>query len=111
MSSDRFGRAPRAPRWASVMALALCASPWSLGAQGACVTPNTDQSQRVATWSAPLDRLVAVRAQDVSLRDALDRLSAAGHVRFAYSAEVVPLDRPVCLSRDSIAIGDALAAM
>ncbi|HKG94104.1 MAG TPA: TonB-dependent receptor [Gemmatimonadaceae bacterium] len=60
-------------------------------------------------WPAPLDRVVSLQARDVSLRDALDRLSAAARVRFSYSAELLPLDRSVCVVRASVRVGDALA--
>ncbi|HEX8244617.1 MAG TPA: TonB-dependent receptor plug domain-containing protein, partial [Longimicrobium sp.] len=58
-----------------------------------------------------LDRPVALRAREITLRDALDRLSAAARVRLSYSSELLPLDRRVCVSAAGIALGDALAAL
>ncbi|HET9425787.1 MAG TPA: TonB-dependent receptor, partial [Gemmatimonadaceae bacterium] len=55
------------------------------------------------------DRAIALRARDVSLREALDRIAAAARFRVSYSAEFLPLDRHVCVSSDSITAGDALA--
>src|SRR4051812_45922983 len=62
-------------------------------------------------WSAPLDRVITVFARDVSLRDALDRVAAASRLRISYSAEVVPVDRRVCLPATPIAVGDALSVV
>jgi iron complex outermembrane receptor protein len=62
-------------------------------------------------WPPPLDRRIALRARDVSLREALDRVAAAARFRVSYSAEFLPLDRHVCVSVDSIAAGDALAEL
>ena len=62
-------------------------------------------------WPAPLDRRIALRARDVSLREAIDRVAAAARFRVSYSAEFLPLDRRVCVSNDSIAAGDALAEL
>src|SRR6185436_20596996 len=62
-------------------------------------------------WPAPLDRRISLRARDVSLREALDRVAAAARFRVSYSAEFLPLDRRVCVSTDSIVAGDALAEL
>ncbi|HEX5726331.1 MAG TPA: TonB-dependent receptor, partial [Longimicrobiaceae bacterium] len=62
-------------------------------------------------WPAPLDRTLSFHARDLSLRDALDRLAAAARLRFSYSADLLPLDRRVCLSRGAVSVGDALAEL
>lgn len=62
-------------------------------------------------WPAPLDRRIALRVRDISLREALDRVAAAGRFRVSYSAEFLPLDRRVCLASDSVVAGDALAEL
>jgi outer membrane receptor protein involved in Fe transport len=62
-------------------------------------------------WPAPLDRTVSLHARDVSLRSALDRLAAAAHVDLAYSADLLPLDRAVCVSRQGVPAGDVLAEL
>ena len=59
-------------------------------------------------WAAPLDRLVTLHSRDLALRDALDRLAAAARLRLSYSAELVALDRRVCVSYDSVAVGAVL---
>jgi iron complex outermembrane receptor protein len=73
-------------------------------AQQACSAPVAMQS-----WPAPLDRRIALRARDVSLREAIDRVAAAARFRVSYSAEFLPLDRHVCVVSDSVVAGDALA--
>jgi len=62
-------------------------------------------------WEAPLDRAVTLRASELTLRDALDRLSAAARVRLSYSSELLPLDRRVCVAINRKPLGDALAAL
>src|SRR3954469_5206184 len=73
-------------------------------AQQACSAVIATQS-----WPAPLDRRIALRARDVSLREAIDRVAAAARFRVSYSAEFLPLDRHVCVVSDSIVAGNALA--
>jgi hypothetical protein len=62
-------------------------------------------------WQPPLDRIVTVHARDVSLRDALARVAAAAGLRLSYSAELLPLDRRVLVSFDSVAVGEALTLL
>ncbi len=52
---------------------------------------------------------MSLHGRDVSLREALDRLSAAAHVRLSYTAEELPLSRAVCLAYESASVGDVLA--
>jgi iron complex outermembrane receptor protein len=85
-------------------------SPASAIAQQNCGAPAAVSSP-APEWPAPLDRVIAIRVRNVSLRDGLDRVAVASRVRVSYSAELLPLDRLVCLSADSIAVGDALAAL
>jgi iron complex outermembrane receptor protein len=63
------------------------------------------------SWAAPLDREVTLRASDVPLRDALDRVSAAARVRLSYASDLVPLDRRVCVQASRAPLGDVLAAL
>ena len=63
----------------------------------------------VGRWPAPLDRLVTLHARDLALRDALDRLAAAARLRLSYTAELIMLDRRVCVSYDSVAAGVVLS--
>ena len=84
----------------------LAISPASAMAQQGCAAVVSSQR-----WPAPLDRRISLRARDVSLREALDRIAAAARFRVSYSAEFLPLDRHVCVSADSVVAGDALAQM
>ncbi len=59
----------------------------------------------------PLDRLVSLHVNDVSLKEALDRLAATARVRLIYTLETIPLDRSVCVALDSVPVGDVLAAL
>ena len=62
-------------------------------------------------WDAPLDTRVTLHARDVSLRDALDRLTAVSRVRLAYSADYLPVDRRVCVSAEQQPMGGVLKAL
>ena len=69
----------------------------------------TDAGSAMARgWPEPLDRMLALDVGEVPLRDALDRLATEARVRFSYSAELVPLDRRVCLSFSAAPLGDVL---
>jgi outer membrane cobalamin receptor len=63
---------------------------------------------RTSKWAPPLDRPVSARMSVLSLRAALDRLSTIAKIRLSYSAELLPLDRAVCLSSDGQPIGRVL---
>ncbi len=101
---------------ARVRALAVCAtaallalaSPAPAWTQAACTRAGEAAAR---AWEAPLDRPVTLRAREVTLRDALDRLSAAAKVRLSYSSDLLPLDRRVCISITRQTLGDALAML
>ena len=87
----------------------LAQTPRATHAQATCIdVPANDEAQ---TWAAPLTQRISIELRDVSLRDALARLSAATRVRLSYSPEVLPLDRRVCVNATSAALGDVLTAM
>lgn len=92
---------------AGVLALAAGAPAF---AQGACGAPPAASAQP-ASWQAPLDRTVAFHARDVSLREALDRLSAATKVHLSYSSDLLPLDRRVCVATRGEPLGAVLARL
>ncbi len=103
---------PRGPRLGRALACALglaLAAPVIAHAQDRCTAPPAASAAR--RWPAPLDRTLAFHARDLSLRDALDRLSAATHIRLSYSAELLPLERRVCLAPGARTVGDALAEL
>ena len=91
-----------------VLLLALFSLP--AAAQSACVSlPSTAVRAVARRWPAPLDRQVTLQGDNVTLRDGLARLAMAAHVRLSYVAELLPLDRPTCLSYRAAAAGDVLA--
>ncbi len=63
------------------------------------------------TWNPPLDRRVSLHVRDISLRDALDRISTDSRIRLSYTSEAIPLDNRVCASFDSIPLGEALGRL
>ena len=65
----------------------------------------------VSVWTGPLDRRITVHANDLSLRDALGRVAATAKVRLSYSAELLPLDRAVCVSADGVPVGRVLSEL
>jgi outer membrane receptor protein involved in Fe transport len=97
-------------RRACALALLACAVPAAARADApAC---GEEASAFVARrWPPPLDRALAFATRDLSLRDALDRLSAAARIRISYSAELLPLERRVCVSREARTVGDVLAEL
>src|SRR6185312_14908570 len=62
-------------------------------------------------WNTPLDRVVSLHARDISLRDALDRVSASARIKLSYTSETIPLDTKVCAAFDSIPLGEALGLL
>jgi iron complex outermembrane receptor protein len=92
-----------------VAALAvLTAAPAPLAAQRAC---DPAVAQSAGEWGAPLDVRVTLHVADVSLRDALDRLTAISKVPLAYSAETLPVDKRVCVAADREPLGALLATL
>jgi len=98
------------PRRAVLLLALVTGFPQVALAQHACA-----EQQLVAPpaggWSAPLDTRVSLHLRDVSLRDGLDRLTAASKVQLAYSADFLPVDRRVCLSADGEPLGSLLASL
>jgi iron complex outermembrane receptor protein len=98
--------------------LAVLASPLAMGAvsaremsaQATCAR-TAESSPTTRTWPPPLDRVISLHERGVSLRDALDRLAAAARMRLAYSAELLPLDRRVCVNRTAVTAGAALSEL
>ena len=93
------------------LSLAWGASPATSGAQASCARTVSDAAQPARQWPPPLDRQISLHENGVSLRDALDRLAAAARMRLAYSADLLPLDRRVCLAYRSVAAGTALVEL
>ncbi len=93
----------------SVAAASISIAPDTAAAQ-ACSTAAGD-AVLLSAWSSPLDRRISLHVRDVSLRDALDRISTESSIRLSYTTETVPLDSQVCASFDSVAVGSALTIL
>lgn len=75
-----------------------------------CSTSNTLPAS-LPPWNAPLDRAVSLRARDISLREALDRVASLAGVKLSYTTETLPLASRVCAAFDSIPLGAALGLL
>ena len=80
----------------------------SAAGQAAC-TVSTIASRTPRQWPAPLDREVTLVGDKVTLRDGLTQLASAARVRLSYVAELLPLDRQMCLAYRSVAAGEVLS--
>lgn len=107
MRDLRFGL--RLPWWSVVVAFtATRASP----AQAvACPVPRIDPAAASSQWAPPLDRVLTLHSAELSLRDALDRVAATARLRVSYSADLLPLNRAVCLSANGEPAGSVLAGL
>src|ERR1700731_1549843 len=90
-----------------VMGLSLVASP----ARAQSCSLSSELLAALPAWNAPLDRRVSLHVRDISLRDALDRVSADARIRLSYASEAIPLDNRVCASFDAIPLGEALGLL
>ncbi|HVF39402.1 MAG TPA: TonB-dependent receptor, partial [Gemmatimonadaceae bacterium] len=80
----------------------------ALSAQSQCAVNSRQTSAVTGSWRTPLDRRVSLHGRGLSLREALDRLSAAARFRVSYVAELLPLSRPVCLDYVNAPAGSIL---
>jgi iron complex outermembrane recepter protein len=89
--------------------VALAGTATRASAQSACAHASAPAVRLAARhWPAPLDRQVTLESDNITLRDGLARLANAARVRLSYVAELLPLDRALCLSYRSVAVGDVL---
>jgi iron complex outermembrane receptor protein len=72
---------------------------------------NVSPVRAVQPWPEPLNRLISVRGGGLSLRDALDRVSAAARVRITYSDALIAPERRVCFDFTRTALGDAITQL
>ncbi len=98
-------------RLARILFIAAPLLLWSSAQAQSICSPSGEFLASLTTWSPPLDRRVSLHARDISLREALDRLSAEAGVRLSYATEAVPLDSRVCASFDSLYLGEALGVL
>jgi len=76
-----------------------------------CTEKATELVADAGTWAGALAAPVTLHARGLSLRDALDRLGAQSGVPLAYSSDLLPLDRPVCVVADRQPLGRVLATL
>ena len=108
----RFGyrmRLPHGSRLACLAALTILLQPSVARAQHVC--EDAVAAEPLGGWTAPLNTRFSLHAHDVSLREALDRLSAGSGIRLAYSADFLAVDRRVCVAADQQPLGAILAAL
>lgn len=101
---------PRSGAMIVVLLIAPVVAFQSAGAQSNCA-PASRVSGIAVSGSADagvMDRVVSLHGRGVSLREALDRLAAAAHIRLSYAAEQLDLARPVCLEYESASVGRIL---
>jgi len=103
----------RPPPRARAVLLALAIAPvvafQSAGAQSNCAPASRVSGIIVANPASVMERVVSLHGRSVSLREALDRLAAAAHIRLSYAAEQLDLSRPVCLEYESATVSRILA--
>lgn len=116
----RLGLAPRTDRLVTherscaLRTIVLLGAAFTLAASPARAQSCSSASSLLASlpaWNTPLDRRVSLHARDISMRDALDRISAEARIRLSYASEAIPLDNRVCASFDSIPVGAALGLL
>ena len=102
-------------RFACVSAMSMLATLGGRRADAQSSRPCSDAASVLVAheggWPEPLAALVTLRARGVSLRDALDRLGAVSGVPLAYSSDLLPLDRPVCVVAERQPLGKVLATL
>ena len=76
-----------------------------------CTPVGAEVVTHQGAWPSPLDAVVTLRARGISLRDALDRLGAGSGVPLAYSSDLLPLDRSVCVDAERQPLGLVLATL
>ena len=101
--------APRSRALSILAAASISIIPGTAAAQ-ACATAASEVAS-LTVWNPPLDRRVSLHVRDISLRDALDRLSTESNTRLSYANEKLPLDSRVCVAFDSVPLGNALAVL
>lgn len=92
------------------MVVAIAGLSVSAHAQRSCELV-ADSSRAATPWTAPLDTRVTLRAKDLPLRDALERVSALSGVQLAYASDLLPLDRRTCVEAAGAPVGGVLTML
>ena len=95
---------------ACALVLLVPGTPRPGGAQSFCTPASRAVVVSLAGNDATgiLERRISLHGRDVSLREALDRLAAAAHIRLSYTAELLQLTRAVCLDYGTATVGQIL---
>lgn len=75
-----------------------------------CAAPSLSDD-RAALWASPLDRIVTIRIEEGTVREAIDRLAAVARVELSYSAELLPTGRRACLVAQRVPVGAVLETL
>ncbi len=67
--------------------------------------------ERSSIWAPPLDRIVNLHVPDVPIREALDRLAVVAKIELSYSAELLPVEKRICLALDRVPVGAVLESL
>ena len=110
MTAHHAARTRLACLVAALVIACVAGVPAAAQSKGSC-TVALEVAAHHGAWPAPLDAPVTFRARGLSLRDALDRLGAISGVPLAYSSDLLPLDRSVCVSAERQPLGQVLAAV
>ena len=93
-----------------VLALAAALGAERVQAQSMCDgATGRDPLAAAGEWRPPLTQVITVHAREIPLREVLNRVATAAAMRLSYSAELLPVDRPVCASYEGVATGDVLS--
>lgn len=93
---------------AAASAITSVAHPSMAGAQSSCVPANRASVSPAPNSGEVLGRRISLHGDIMPLREALDRVAAAAHVRLSYSGELLELSRSVCLEYESASVARIL---
>ncbi len=93
------------------LAVLLSSSANVVGAQSSCAPAGRAMEVTLvgSDGTGIMSRTVSLHGREIALREALDRLAAAAHIRLSYTAELLPLTRSVCLDYTGAPVGKVLA--
>lgn len=107
----RFGQANARSRALAIAMAFVLPSSTALGqAATDCLDAAPVGGLARIQWSAPLDAIVSLTVRS-TLRDALDRVGSESGVPLAYSSDLVPLSRQVCVAAHAQPLGRVLGAL
>ena len=103
-------RVGRGPLLALLPALVLAVAPARAVAQSPGCVARAIGIDHGSAWAPPLDRMVSLRLDELTVRDALDRVAATTGVSLSYSAELLPARR-VCLEVERAPVGAVMETL